>query len=345
VNPSTDGAPRSPHIRTASHLQTFAVCRTTGDPERVIGPRHASEISDRFCLGDGAVLSGPVARGEQGQVWRLTSTSGAWAVKEIFEPPSEDESREAGTFQESACAAGVDAPPVVRTCDGALLAKLDLAVVRVYGWVEVQELARDLDPGLVGRLLAAIHQVVLPPSLPVHPWYTEPVGADRWDQLVRACRVESAPFAPALAALRDELVALETLLTEPENLQVCHRDLWAENIRAKPSGGLCVFDWENSGAADPDQELAGVLFEFGRHASGQARELCAAYIKAGGPGRVRSPADFSMTIAQLGHIGERACRLWLEGVERERIYGTVQEFVADPLTGDVIDRLLEEVTT
>jgi hypothetical protein len=52
-----------------------------------------------------------------------------------------------------------------------------------------------------------------------------------------------------------------------------------------------------------------------------------------------------MTIAQLGHIGERACRLWLEGVERDRICGSVEEFVADPLTRDGIDRLLEEVTT
>lgn len=287
------------------------------------------------------MLSGPVARGEQGQVSRLTTTSGSWAVKEIFEAPSADELQEAGRFQEAACAAGVAAPPVVRTCDGALLAKLDSAFVRVYGWVEVEGLARDLDPGLVGRLLAAIHQVVLPPTLLIHPWYIEPVGADRWDRLIRACLVGSAPFAPALTALRDELVALETLLTEPASLQVCHRDLWAENIRATQSGGLCVLDWENSGAADPDQELAGVLFEFGR--SGRARELYATYIEAGGPGRVRSPADFSMTIAQIGHIGERACRLWLEGVERERIAGTVEEFVADPLTRDVIDRLLEEV--
>jgi Ser/Thr protein kinase RdoA (MazF antagonist) len=310
----------------------------------VVGPGHAQEIADRFCLGEGARLSGPVARGEQGQVWRLTASSGVWAVKEIFEPQSEDESREAGAFQEAACAAGIPAPLVVRTGDGMLLTKLDSAAVRVYGWVEVQELTRDLDPGLLGSVVAATHQVVLPPLLPVHTWYTEPVGADRWEQLVYACRAESAPFAAALAALRDELVALERLLEKPWPLQVCHRDLWAENIRPTPSGGLCIFDWENSGAADPGQELAGLLFEFGRLEPGRARELYAAYVDAGGPGRVSSPADFSMTIAQLGHIGERACRLWLEGVERERISGIVEEFVADPLTRDVIDRLLDELT-
>jgi Ser/Thr protein kinase RdoA (MazF antagonist) len=321
-----------------------AVPRAEGcDPGRVLRDIHAKEIANQFSLGDGAALAGPVSRGEQGQVWRLTTTSGAWAVKEIFEPPSEDELQEAGTFQEVACAAGIPAPSVVRTSDGALVAKVAGSVVRVYGWVEVRELDRDLDPELVGRLLAAMHRVALPPSLPVDPWYTEPVGAERWDQLVRACWTESAPFAPELAALRDELLALETLLVEPKDLQMCHRDLWAENIRSTPSGGLCVFDWENAGAANPGQELAGVLFEFAHLEPRRGRELYEAYVKAGGPGRVRRPADFSMLIAQLGHIGERACRLWLADVERDRILGTVEEFVADPLTRDVIDRLLKAI--
>jgi aminoglycoside phosphotransferase (APT) family kinase protein len=315
------------------------------DPGGVVSYAYAREIANQFCLGDGAALAGPVARGEQGQVWRLTTTSGVWAVKEIFEQPSEDELQEAGTFQEVAYAAGIPAPPVVRTSDGALAAKVGGAFVRLYGWVEVRELDRDLDPELVGRLLAAMHRIVLPPSLPVDPWYTEPVGAARWDQLVRACWAESAPFAPQLAALHDELVALETLLAWPEDAQVCHRDLWAENIRSTPAGGLCVFDWENSGAANPGQELAGVLFEFAHLRPGRGRELYEAYVEAGGPGRVRCAADFSMLIAQLGHIGERACRLWLTGVERERIFGTVEEFVADPLTRDVIDRILDEITT
>ena len=46
--------------------------------------RFASEIADRYALGAGAVLSGPVARGQQGQVWKLDSVRGAFAVKELF---------------------------------------------------------------------------------------------------------------------------------------------------------------------------------------------------------------------------------------------------------------------
>ena len=47
-------------------------------------------------------------------------------------------------------------------------------------------------------------------------------------------------------------------------LQTCHRDLWADNVLPTADGGVCVIDWENSGPADPSQELGCVLFEFAR---------------------------------------------------------------------------------
>jgi len=73
--------------------------------------------------------------------------------------------------------------------------------------------------------------------------------------------------------MRDELVALERLMEEPRELQTCHRDLWADNVLRTTAGGLCVIDWENCGLADPSQELALVLFEFGLGDSERARTL------------------------------------------------------------------------
>jgi hypothetical protein len=62
---------------------------------------------------------------------------------------------------------------------------------------------------------------------------------------------------------------------------------------------------------------------------------------------VRRRADFSMTIAQLGHILEAACRIWLDPEtkpdERRRQVGRVAEHVDQPLTVAVIDRLLDAV--
>jgi len=45
----------------------------------------AAAIAAHFSLGSDAVLSGPAARGEQGQVWRITTPLGAWAGKELFQ--------------------------------------------------------------------------------------------------------------------------------------------------------------------------------------------------------------------------------------------------------------------
>jgi hypothetical protein len=53
-----------------------------------------------------------------------------------------------------------------------------------------------------------------------------------------------------------------------------------------------------------------------------------------------------MVIAQIGHIGELACRGWLEAtsdVERDREAGRVAEFIDRPLTLAVIDELLDAV--
>jgi hypothetical protein len=54
-----------------------------------------------------------------------------------------------------------------------------------------------------------------------------------------------------------------------------------------------------------------------------------------------------MTIAQLGHITEMACHIWLDSgtteAERRRQEARVAEAVEQPLTIDVIDELLDAV--
>ena len=70
----------------------------------------------------------------------------------------------------------------------------------------------------------------------------------------------------------------------------------------------------NSGAGDPHRITA----------------LLAAYTAAGGPGRLDRPSRCSMVIAQVGHIGERCCRLLLESTtpaDRTRAAAGVEEFV------------------
>ncbi|GAA4359585.1 phosphotransferase enzyme family protein [Angustibacter luteus] len=310
----------------------------------------ATELARRFGL-DGAVTlsDGPVARGKQGEVWRLETPDGRWAVKAPFQPVGEDDVRESTLFQETAYACGVPTPAVRRTDDGRVFATVSGRRVRLYGWVDVLAPDPMLDPGLVGDVVGQLHQVpTTATSTDVAAWHRAPVGPARWDELVTELRAAGAPFAERLADLRDELVALESWLEPPQDVRLCHCDLWADNVLATADGGVCVLDWENSGPADPSQELACVLFEFGRSDAGRARALAEAYREAGGPGRVDRRGRFSMLIAQLGHITEIAATDWLQpnrrSPDRAAAAAWISEVFDEPHTRDALDELLGWVT-
>jgi aminoglycoside phosphotransferase (APT) family kinase protein len=306
----------------------------------------AADLAERFALGRAAKLSeGPVARGKQGLVWRLDTADGSWAVKVPFHRTSEDEVRVATEFQEAACACGVPAPQVRRSVEGQVLADIAGRQVRVYGWVDLRPPDPSLDPMQVGAVVAAIHRVSANDASLVDPWYHEPVGAHRWNQLIGQCFEAGAPFAGRLADLRDELVALESWIEPPEMLRTCHRDLWADNVLPTADGGVCVIDWENSGLADPSHELGCVLFEFARADSGRVRALTNAYRQVGGPAKVNQRGHFSMLIAQLGHITELAASDWLQpnarSPERAGSAAWIAEVLDEPHTRELLESILK----
>ena len=307
---------------------------------------YAEEIARTFGLGDGPRFTGRVERGEQGQVEELITSRGAFAVKTSFGDPDLD--GEDAAFQAAAWAAGVPTPAIVPAAHGAWHAGIGGLPVRVYEWIDLLPPNAGHDPIEAGRVVAAIHRTPLAGTRPQHMWYTDPVGAERWDALIEELVHAAAPFAAELGGLRDELVALEALLRPATGLRTCHRDLWTDNLRPGADGGLWVIDWENCGLANPGEEIAGVVFEFGYGNPDRARELYRAYRKAGGPGRMRTRGDFSMTIAQLGHITEIACRIWLDPKtseeERRRQEGRIAQALEQPLTVAVIDELLDAVS-
>jgi thiamine kinase-like enzyme len=241
----------------------------------------------------------------------------------------------------------VPTPQVRRTTEGRVFAAIEGKQVRVYEWADLSDPDPCLDPTLVGAVLAAIHQVSVTEPARSDAWYHEPVGADRWDQMVEQLREAGASFADRLADLRDELIALESWIEPPQVLQTCHRDLWADNVLPTADGGVCVIDWENSGPADPSQELACVLFEFARADSGRARVLMDAYREAGGPGAVNRRGHFSMLIAQLGHITELAAADWLKpnprSPDRADSSAWIGEVLDEPHSRALLETLLGAV--
>lgn len=304
---------------------------------------HAGLVAERFGLGEHGWLDGPVAFGRLGEIWRLVTEHGRFAVKQShFAVPDEDAESDAA-YQDLVRLAWVPMPAVVRTVDGTVVADVVGSQVRVYEWIDVLPADRRLDPGEVGRLLAAIHAVGVPTDKPVDGWYVDPVGAEVWQELLVRLRMADAPFVERLAALGPAVCEVEGILAAPRRVQLCHRDLWADNVRGTPAGGLVVLDWENSGPSDVNGELGCALFEYGLGEPDRMRALHAAYLAAGGPGRLAGRGDLTMLVAQTGSIARVGCERWLTSStdqERARNAEWVAEFLDEPVTLETVDRIL-----
>jgi Ser/Thr protein kinase RdoA (MazF antagonist) len=306
----------------------------------------AQSVADAFGLGRAGSLSEPVARGELGQVRRLVTDRGTWAVKESLEEFADDEVVEverASAFHLACWEAGIPTPEPQRT-GGRFVADVGGELLRAYRWVEIADPDPWLDPDAVGGLLAALHAVRRPAAGEVDEWFQAPLGQREWRAVLKAARGAGAPYADRLAEVLPGLLEVETILTPMDAVQTCHLDLWSDNLRRTPDGALCVFDFDNAGPADPSREVAMVVFEFGRGDAVRQRRLYAAYLDAGGAGRITGRADFALPVAQLHHIGHRHLRMWLAARDSEgraRSLAGIEEFLGEPLLLADVDRALE----
>ena len=317
-------------------------------------PQAGPLLASLYGLDGVAVLEGPVARGELSELWRLRSPQGTFAVKVPFEPVEPNALVDPAEFADAVASTGITTPRVLRGLDGALLQTVAGRQVLLLEWLDITALDKGLDPGAVGALVAGIHRVPFRGSRPGERgwWFTDPVGGTEWDRLVTESRAAAAPFAEPFAAYRDELVGMEALLDPMPADRACHRDLWADNVRALGDGGLCVFDWDNCGPANQSEELAMVAFEFGLGDARRQRALHEAYRDAGGPGRVTDRRACSMLIAVCGHIGRWQVLNWLAAAPgseaRAHAEGAVGEFLGlEPhqrLDRSALTALLDAVT-
>jgi Ser/Thr protein kinase RdoA (MazF antagonist) len=255
----------------------------------------------------GEVSVTPGARGALGRIWRVSAGPRRFALKEIFfEPPSPALLAAELAFTERARRAGVRAPAghpgrsgeyLVTTPEGRWL--------RLYDWVDLA----PAPPGpataaALGELLARLHRSA-PPATdepdggPPHDWYERVPTDAAWATL----DASGAAWADVLAERLATVPALTAAVapSDPDRRVLCHRDLHPENVLADPAGALVVVDWDNLGPAEPGRELARVLFDW--YCPGARLDLAGmdamhrAYLRAGGPGRITEPADFTLVVA------------------------------------------------
>lgn len=307
----------------------------------------AGAISTTYGLGRLREAPVRIARGQQGVVWSLRTTGGRFAVKQVLVAPDPAGAARDAAFVESVLArTAVLAPRPVRTGDGEVLTEVAGVAVRVSEWVDLVP-SVDLDPGVVGALVADLHREPLPAPERVDPWYTDPVPEREWAATGEALARAGAPFAAEFAEFAAAHVRLQRRLVPAGATRLCHRDLWLDNLPSTPDGRICVIDWDNCGPADPGQELAMPLWEQCAGDPVRARRLLDAYRDHGGPGVMDGPGSFTMVIAQLGHFAATAGQRWLSAADEEdraRMEAWFREGYDQPLDEAEIALLLGAAT-
>lgn len=269
-----------------------------------------SSARKAFDLADVDLSITPAARGARGQVWRLTAGPRVFALKQTFAgtPPTPAELVVEMAFAQRAVTMGVRLPGSHPDRNGRYLVPLaEGGWLRLYDWVDLRPADLAAAPEALGVLLARLHQDAPaadhePGGAPPDPWYEVPPDRSTWEPMVTSAHEAGTSWASRLGKVVDRLSALHALLSssEPDNLRVCHRDLHPGNVLTDASGELVVVDWDDLGPADPVRELARTLvvcFHDGDPDLESMRRAYRSYRTAGGPARVRSPADFTMLIA------------------------------------------------
>ncbi|MGD8202314.1 phosphotransferase family protein [Ornithinimicrobium sp. W1679] len=313
-----------------------------------------------FDLGEGDLRVTPGPRGAVGQVWRLEVGYRVHALKHVLTgpPPARATVEAELVLARAAAAAGVRLPASRPGRDGQLVVALpEGGWLRLYDWMDVRRCEPTVDADALGVLLARLHTVAPavrhePDGAPPQGWYEAPPGVGGWDRLAAEAVGAGTSWSSRLAAAVASISALSAALvpTDPDRLRLCHRDLHPENVLTDGSGELVVVDWDDAGPADPARELAGALvlcFHDGTPDLDAMRRAYAAYVEAGGPGRLRSRADFSMLLSTRFNFLHAQARVALDPTatpgERAWAEEEVDEGLRTLPTPELLDAVLDAV--
>lgn len=241
----------------------------------------AVAVSERYDLGTGSAMT-RAHRGAMGQIWRLATSRGVFAVKEFFWGADETSVAREVDFCRRAIAAGVRAPGCIPAARGSFTEVVGGRTVRVYEWMDGEAVER---PGVetarwVGRTMSLLHSLEFPADgQTVDPWYTAIPAIGEFAVLAGRARSMRLGWGQALENALPRIERLVASLPEdrPMSLPIyCHHDMNPQNILLT-TDGPCLVDWDDAGPAYPERELLGTLYSWGSEDPRLAAEMATAY--------------------------------------------------------------------
>ena len=257
-------------------------------------------VLDAFGIAGRAVelveLPGPSSN----RVYRLTTDSNRFAVKEVLNPWGDPGWRDwldvAWRFELQAYAAGVEMPePIPNPVDGGCLAWIDgpdgdLLAVRLHRWADGKP--HDSGPASrrvaewAGRVLATLHELDPRPVAVAGLAPRDRETLERWPELVSLAQdararwtglmVQAEPVVETIAALA------ETAGEDGEPEVMSHGDIDQKNIVLSAAGPV-LCDWDSAAPHAPRQELVDVAMSLaGWKRFHIARAVIASYEEASG---------------------------------------------------------------
>jgi Ser/Thr protein kinase RdoA (MazF antagonist) len=241
------------------------------------------------------------------RLWRLDTTQGAFAVKQLNPAVMRrPHVRAAYCLSEQIAAEmathGVPAVAAL-ACDGDPVREIDDITALVYPWIDGEVLAASsVEPERgrqVGAVLGHIHALNLQfPALPLSEWGS--FHDDDWDLLTVHAYDQGISWARHVRVAMPQLSEWSRLYEQAsvqlgQDMVVSHRDVDQKNVIWRDEHTPLLVDWEGAGLVNPTMELVGVALDWSGLATEMVREdtfnaLIEGYVGAGGIVRVAGSA-------------------------------------------------------
>ncbi|MBV9711238.1 MAG: phosphotransferase [Ktedonobacteraceae bacterium] len=240
-----------------------------------------------------------VSDGSLHRVWRLDTTQGTFAVKQLNSaivqtPHIRDIYRLSERIAEAMAVCGVPAVAAL-SCNEGPVQEIEGRTGMIYRWIEGETLSLDaVEPERarqIGALLGRIHTLNLQfPALSEPEWGQ--FRDDDWNLLTVHAYDRGIPWATPVRSVMHRLIEWSKMYEHAgEKLSrtyvLSHRDLGQKNVLWQDEHTPWVIDWEAAGLINPTMELASVALDWSGLASGVVREdtfaaIMESYVDAGG---------------------------------------------------------------